>query len=88
MADLVQLEKQFLAHNLQCADLARVLLLGQIDLSIASLTDLSEDLEVALPQARPSLAQIGALTTEILCKGIIVLCLRCLGRRRILGLKL
>jgi len=49
VANLVQLEQQLLAHDLQSAHLTRVFLLGQVDLSIATLTDLCENLEVTLP---------------------------------------
>lgn len=46
--NFVQFEKEFLAHHLQSAHLTRVLLLCQIDLSIATLPHLSEDLEITL----------------------------------------
>lgn len=49
VANLVQLEQQLLAHDLQSAHFTRILLLGQIDLSIATLADLCENLEVTLP---------------------------------------
>lgn len=73
MADLIQLEQKRLAHDLQSAHFFCILLLRQEDLPIASLTDLCEDLKVALPQPSASLAQIGALAAEILCQSVVVL---------------
>jgi hypothetical protein len=49
MADLIELEQQLFAHDFQSAHFLGVLFLGQVDLSIASLPDLCQNLEVALP---------------------------------------
>lgn len=80
MADLIQLEQERLAHDLQSAHFFCVLLLRQEDLPVASLTDLCKDLEVALPQPSASLAKIGALAAEILCQSVVVLGLGGFGR--------
>jgi len=88
VADLVQLEQQLLAHDLQGADFTCVLLLGQVHLSITTLADLREDLEVALPQPSASLAEVGTLAAQVLCEGIVVFFFGSFGRRRVLGLEL
>ena len=49
MSDFVQLEKQFLAHDLQSANFLGILLLREIYLTIATLTNLCENLEIAVP---------------------------------------
>lgn len=50
MSDLIQFEQQALAHHLQRAYFLRISFLRQIDLSVAALTDLGEDLEIAMSQ--------------------------------------
>ena len=57
-------------------------------MSVSSLTNLCEDLKVTLSESSSSLAEVGALTAEILCKSIIVLSFRCLGRCWVLCLEL
>lgn len=81
MANLVQLEEQLLAHDLERADLARILLLGQIDLAIATLSDLGQDLEVGVAEANATLAQIGPLPACVLVPQLFVLLFVGLGRR-------
>lgn len=88
MTHFVQLEQQLLTHDLQGTHLFRVLLLSQVHLSISALSDLREDLEVALPQTCPPLAQVGPFTAKILCEGIIILSVGSGGRWRIYGLEL
>lgn len=66
MADLVELEQQLLAHDLQRADLLGILLLSQEHLAIATLSDLRKNLKVTLSESHPSLAEIGSLSTGIL----------------------
>jgi len=63
MPDLVQLEKKLLAHDLQRTDFPRILLRRQVDLSIATLSNLGENLEVTMLQSRTALSQIGPLST-------------------------
>jgi len=63
MSDLVQLEEQLLAHHLQSTDFPGILLLRQENLSISTLSNLCEDLEVTLPKTNPTLSEIGALST-------------------------
>src|SRR4051794_1813419 len=65
MTDLIELEKQLLAHNLQRAYLTRILLLRQIHLSITTLTDLSQNLEITLAKTGTTLAEMGAFATEV-----------------------
>lgn len=88
MANLVQLEQQLFAHHLQSTHFFGVLFLSQVYLPIASLADLCEDLEITLPQSCPSLAEIGTLAAEVLCKGIVVLCIWCCRGRWVLRLEL
>jgi hypothetical protein len=88
MADFIQLEQQCLAHDFQCADLARVLLLRQKHLSVASLSDLGKNLEIALPQASATLPKIGAFAAKVLSKGIVVLGFWRLRRRGVLRFEL
>lgn len=82
MTDLVQLEQQLLAHDLQRAHLLGVLLLGQKNLAITTLTDLGEDLEVTLAKSHPSLAEISSFPTGILGPHLVVGVIIGRGRRR------
>lgn len=81
MADLIQLEEQFLAHDLQRAHLLGVLLLGQKHLTVATLTDLCEDLEVTLAKSHPSLSEISSFPTGILVPHLVVGVIIGRGRR-------
>lgn len=80
MPDFIELEQEFFAHDLQSADFAGVLLLGQVDLTVATLADLRENLEVAMPQPGAPLPQVCALATKILVQNLVVLLFRCIGR--------
>ena len=80
MANLIQLEQQLLAHDLQRAHLSRVLLLGQVDLAVSTLTDLCENLEIAMSQLCSPLSQIGPLASEILGHERVVFVFGCLWR--------
>lgn len=82
MADLVQFEEKLLAHDLQRTHLLGVLFLSQEDLAIATLTDLCEDLEVALSKSHTSLAEISPFPTGILVPHLIVGIIVGLGWRR------
>lgn len=75
MPDFVQLEKQFLAHDLQRANFPSIFLGCKINLTIASLPDLSKDLKIAMSQPSPSLPQIGSLSAKVLVPGRLVLLL-------------
>jgi hypothetical protein len=55
--------------------------LCQIDLTIATLADLGQNLKVVLTQAGATLAKMGTLATQILEQGWLVIINR--GRRRI-----
>lgn len=81
MPDFVQLEKQFLAHDLQRADFPSIFLGCKINLTIASLPDLGKDLKIAMSQPSPSLPQIGSLSAKVLVPGRLVLLLWGLGWR-------
>jgi len=71
--DLIQLEQKLLAHDLQRADLPSVLLLREIHLTITTLTDLSENLEVTVPQSGSSAAQLRSFATKVLLEVGLVL---------------
>lgn len=88
VADFVELEQQLLAHDLQGAHFTRVLLLRQEDLTIATLANLCEDLEVALSQAGAALPQIGALPAQVFGQSLVVFVLGCGRRRGVLSLEL
>lgn len=66
MSNFVKLEQQLLAHNLQGTDFPSILLLCQENLTITTLTDLCEDLEIALAKTYTALAKVGTLSTSIL----------------------
>lgn len=88
MSDLVELEQQLLAHNLERTHFSGILLLGKENLTVTTLADLRKNLEVALTQPSSSLAEICSLTAEILIKGFIVLSFGRRRRRRILCFEL
>lgn len=88
MPDLIQFEQQLLAHHLQRAHLARVLLLCQIHLSIATLADLRQDLEVVLAQTGPTLAQMRPFAAQVFEQRGLVFFGGCGGRIGIGGLEL
>jgi hypothetical protein len=72
MSNLIQLEKQLLAHDLQCADLPSILLLGEEDLSISTLSNLCKNLKIALTKTDSSLSEIGPLSSNIFLPDRIV----------------
>src|SRR4051812_6967280 len=72
MADLVQLEQQLLAHDLECAHLLSILLLGKKHLAVATLANLGQDLEVSLSQSDSPLAQIGAFPTCVFGPHLVI----------------
>lgn len=80
VADLIQLEQQPLAHDLQRAHLLRIFLLGQEHLTVASLPDLGKDLEVALAKTCPPLAEIGSLSASVFVPHLLVRLIWSLGR--------
>jgi hypothetical protein len=73
VTNLVQLEQQFLAHDLQCTHFSRFLLLCQIYLSVATLTDLSQDLEITMSQLCSPLPQICSFSSQIFGHESIIL---------------
>lgn len=62
MSDLVKLEEQLLAHDLERAHLPGLFVLSQEHLSISTLPNLGQHLEITLPQSRTALPQRDALT--------------------------
>ena len=66
MPDLVQLEKQLFAHDFQRAHFLRVFLLRQIHLSVATLSDLRKDLEVAMTESCATFAQVRSFPAQVL----------------------
>jgi hypothetical protein len=88
MTNLVELEEKLLAHDLERAHFACIFLLRQIYLSIATLPDLRQNLEVALPQPCTSLPEVGSLAPKVLRKSVAVFCLGGGRRRRVLGFEL
>jgi hypothetical protein len=88
VSNLIELEKQFLAHDFQGTDFARVLLLSEINLSISALSDLSENLEVAMSKSRSALSQVCPLTAQIFAKRGVVLLFFGFGWWRVACLKL
>lgn len=65
VSDLVELEQQLLAHDLQRADFPSILLLRQENLPVPTLSDLGENLEITLAQTNTTLPEIGTLSTSI-----------------------
>jgi hypothetical protein len=54
VSNLVQLKEQLLAHDFQGTDFAGVFLLSKIDLPVSTLSNLSENLKVAVSESRPA----------------------------------
>ena len=63
--NLVHLEQCTLAHLLQRTDLSGFLFSGEVDLSVASLPDLSDDVELFYPQLGSSTSQQHAFTSTV-----------------------
>lgn len=87
MANLIKLEQQLLAHDLEGTDFLCILLLSQKHLTIATLSDLCEDLKVALSESYPPLAEIGSFSTGILVPHVSVGIVVGVGRGRVFGLE-
>lgn len=88
MSDLVHLVEKPLAHHLQGTNFSRVFLLRQVHLSISTLADLSQDVEVAMVQSCPSLAQICTFSAEVFTLCCLVLGVIACCRLRVLRLEL
>ena len=88
MSNFVKFEQQLLAHDLQCTDFSSVLLLCKENLTVATLSDLCEDLEITLAEADSSLSKIGTLSSSILLPNRVVGFFGCLWGSRKLGLKM
>lgn len=87
MANLVELEQQLLAHHLQSTNFACVLFLGQKDLSISSLANLCEDLEIALSKPDSSFSKIGTFSAGVFVPHLSMVLLVGLWWRWIFGLE-
>src|SRR5689334_11647906 len=87
MANFVEFEEQLFAHNLQSAHLFGVLLLRQEHLAVATLANLSQDLEISVSKANSPLTEIGSLSTRILLPHLIISRCICLWGFRVFGLE-
>ena len=65
MSDLVKFEQKLLTHYFECTDFASVLFGSEVDLSIAPLAHLGEDLEVTVAQPCAALSQIRSLSAQV-----------------------
>lgn len=72
VSDLVQLEQQLLAHNLQRTHLSGVLFLGEEDLTIPTLSNLRKNLKVSLSETDSALSKVGSLSANIFLPDRIV----------------
>ena len=62
MPDFIQLEEELFAHDFKRTNFSCILFGCKIYLSIASLTNLCEDLEIAVAKSCAALSQIGSLS--------------------------
>lgn len=65
MPNLIEFKEKLFAHDFQGAHLPRVFLCGKIDLSISTLSDLRQDLKIAVSKSCTSLPQICALSAQV-----------------------
>ena len=65
MPDFVKFEQELLAHYFQGTDFSSVFLGCKIHLSVATLANLSEDLEVSMTKSRPALPKICSFSAQI-----------------------
>lgn len=61
--------------------------MSQIHLSITTLADLGQDLEVTVSQTSSTFAQVGPFSTEVFAEGTVILLLGSLWRSREGGLE-
>lgn len=87
MSDFIQFEEKLLAHYFQGTDFSSILLRCKIDLSIATLTNLSKDLEVTMMESCAALPKIGSFSAQILVSCSVVLFCRDGWRSRKLGVE-
>ena len=87
MSDFVKLKEKFLAHDFQSAHLLCVLLGCQEDLSVATLSDLGEDLKISLTQSCATFTEIGTFSSKVLVLHRVVF-RRSLGWCRVLCVEL
>ena len=65
MSDLVKFEQKLFTHYFQCTHFASVLFGCEVNLSIATLAHLGENLEVTVAQPCAALSQIRSLSAQI-----------------------
>ncbi len=87
MSDLVKLEKKLLGHDLQGTNFSSVLLRGEEDLSITTLSNLCENLEISLAKTNTPLSKIRTLSSHILLPNRIIRLFRSFWRIRKFGLE-
>ena len=63
--NLVHLEQRAFAHLLQRTDFPSFLFAGEVNLSITSLPNLSDDVKLFYPQLSPSTSQQHAFTSTV-----------------------
>jgi hypothetical protein len=88
MPDFIKLKKEFLAHDLQRANLPSILLLCEENLSISTLSNLSKNLKVTLAKTNSAFSQVGTFSTCIFLEYFIVGIFVCLWRCGELSLEL
>lgn len=87
MPDFIQFEQELLAHDFQGTDFSGVLFSGKVHLSVATLTDLGEDLEVSMAESRATLPEICSFSAQILVSCRFVLFCRSGWRSWKLGIE-
>ena len=71
--DLIHLKERPFAHLLEGAYLAGLLLAGEVDLAVAALSDLSDDVELIDAELRAALAEDDALAPAVRLELFVVL---------------
>lgn len=87
MPDFIQFEEELLAHYFQGTDFSSIFLGCKIHLSIATLTNLSKNLEVSMTESCAALAKIGSFSAQVLVSCRFVLFYRSSWRAWELGVE-
>ena len=88
VSDLVQLEQQLLAHDLQRAHFTSVLLLSKENLTIPTLSNLGQNVEISMVKACAALAEMRSLSAKIFLQRRLIFGGRGSRRGRITSFKL
>lgn len=72
MPDLIQFEEQLFAHDFERANFSSIFLLCQVDLTVSTLANLGQYLEVAMSKSGASLSKICPFTTGVFGPGGVV----------------